>query len=296
MKSIVLRPYLGNPLKEENEIAPARCGFRSIVFNKVYHIFEEGITGGRWRIYKRISKDGYTVGSRSTALFPFGAKGVFDEFGQADPTVIYDGDWNMWFDAMDSATFWSFIGHATSKDGDKWINKGPVLGRGAKGEWDCQSVHHPCCIKYNGTYYLYYSGSDGTNIYNVKHIGLATAKDGVNWTKEKSNPVVLHGNDKEWDSKYVRPSKPIFINDRWFMFYWGYNGIHSMGLAESTDLIHWKKLGKLISGRDNHTGITASETLYEGNKIRIWYKMFNNWQLNTGEITYEYVCNSSAGL
>lgn len=75
---LIFKPYLGNPLKEINERHPARVGFRCIVFNGVYHIFEEGITGGRWRIYKRTSLDGISLGARSTALFPFGEKGSFD--------------------------------------------------------------------------------------------------------------------------------------------------------------------------------------------------------------------------
>ena len=282
-KSIIFKAYLGNPLKEVNEKTPARCGFRSIVFKDVYHIFEEGIIGGRWRIYKRTSLDGISLGSRSTALFPFGGKGAFDEFGQADPTVIYNGTWRMWFDAMNGSTEWDKIGYATSIDGNNWINKGPVLSRGEG--WDSQAVHHPVCMEHEGIYYMYYGGCDGSNHYNVKNIGLATSKDGISWIKEKTNPIITNGKYNEWDCKYVRPSVPVFIDDRWFMFYWGFDGkIHSMGVAESDDLIKWEKIGKFISGTNNHNGVTASQTLKEGSKIRMWYKMFNNWNLNTGEI------------
>ena len=51
-----------NPLKDSSGIA--RCNFRSIVFNGIYHIFEEDHVDGHWRIYKRTSDDGIDLGMK----------------------------------------------------------------------------------------------------------------------------------------------------------------------------------------------------------------------------------------
>ena len=176
---------------------------------------------------------------------------------------------------MDNTYHWDKLGYATSVDGEEWTNHGPVLSRGAGDDWDNTSIHHPVVLKHD-KYYLYYSGSDSAKPnYNVKHIGLATSLDGENWIKELSNPILRTSDD--WDSVYLRPSCPVLIGSMWVMFYWGFNGlIHSMGVAVSTDLIHWQKTGKLLSGTDSHNGVTASQVI--GN--RIYYTTWDNAQLN----------------
>lgn len=271
------------PVLKEGDF-PARCNFRCIVQkDDIYHIFEEDYTD-HWHIYKRTSNDGLRLGQRSNPLLKLGESGEFDEFGQADPTVIYDGQWQMWFDAMNRYLYWDQIGYATSEDGENWIKKGTVLSRGKKGEWDDHSVHHPIILKYD-KYYLYYSGCkkiEGNLVnYNVKNIGLAISDNGINF--EKKGVVIPVGDD--WDSEYVRPSVPVFFNGLWCMFYWGFNGyIHSMGIAISDDLINWDKRGWLIRGNDSHDGVTASHAIAFDDFIRIWYTTFDDLQLHVMDI------------
>jgi predicted GH43/DUF377 family glycosyl hydrolase len=240
-------------------------------------LFSEGFIGGRWEIYIRTSKDGVNLSEKGASIFPPGGQGSFDELGQADPTVIYDGCWKMWFDALDGNGVWDKLGYATSDDGLKWVNHGPVLSRGAG--WDSKSIHHPCCIKNNDRYYLYYSATDEDEG-NVKNIGLATSYDGVNWERIIS-PVLTVG---DWDYKYIRPSCPILINGTWNMFYWGFGDNHYMGLAESSDLISWKKKGKVLESDVIHEGITASMPLRVGNEIRIYYATFDDIYVRIAKI------------
>ena len=275
-----IRPYENNPLKEGD--FPVRCNFRCIVlYERMYHIFEEDHVHGHWRIFKRISPDGISMGHISNPLFELGGEYHFDEFGQADPTVIYDGKWKMWFDAMNRGLFWDKLGYAESDDGDNWINLGPVFSRGEKGTWDDHSVHHPVVLKHD-KYYMYYSGCqkiEGNPLnFNVKNIGLATSDDGLKW--ERQGIVIPCGNRNEWDRTYVRPSIPVRIGDKWVMFYWGFNGIHSMGYAISDDLIHWEKQGKLISGTNEHDGVTGSHAISDGHTARVWYVTFDNCRLH----------------
>jgi len=262
--------YGGNPLT-----ANGSCLFRSIInVSGTYHIFEEVIAAD-WYIQKRTSADGLTLGAASGNLFSYGAPGTFDEKGQADPTVIYDGpgDWKMWFDAKNGASVWDKLGYATSTDGTTWTKVGAILERGAAGTWDDYAVHHPCAIKHNGVYYLYYSGDDDVD-YAVKNIGLATSTDGINWTKYASNPVLSIGAGT-WDSLYLRPSCPILIHGLWYMWYWGFGGTtHKMGLATSPDLFTWTKSGMVLTaflGVQASMPILRSGTNQADKIVQIWF-------------------------
>ena len=160
-----------------------------------------------------------TFSAQSASVMSPGADGAFDETGQADPTVVYDGagDWKMWFDARNASDEWLGIGYATSADGLSWTKVGEVLSVGAPGAWDDAFVHHPCVHKHNGTYYMYYSGSDTGSLLDV---GLATSPDGTTWTKSLANPVLEHGPAGAIDEGYIRPASPVLIGDLWWMFYW----------------------------------------------------------------------------
>ena len=259
---------------------------RSIVnVGGTYHLFNEiniGYTLFQWGITKRTSSDGITFSAASAKLFPFGGSGSYDEKGQADPTVIYDGvnDWKMWFDAKTNANTWISIGYATSADGTAWSAYGAVLNKGSAGEWDDVFVHHPSVVKDGSTYYMFYAGAKSTSA-TVYKIGLATSSDGINWSKYASNPVITVGSVGQWDRGYVRPSNPIKLNGLWYMWYWGYDGTNnSMGLATSPDLQTWTKRGKLFgdpTGIDGGQQITATTAIVvEGNNtddkiINLWY-------------------------
>ena len=201
-----------------------------------------------WWISFRRSFDGLRFTSTSSPIFQPGNVGEFDEWGQADPSVLYEGpgNWKMWFDALNGSNVWDKLGYATSSDGLSWNKYGSVLERGAAGAWDDNLIHHPCVIKHNGIYYMYYSGVKAPS--GVRYqIGLATSPDGITWTKEASNPIIPYGSAGEWDSSYVRPSNPVRIGNLWYMWYWGTNGTtHAIGLATSPDLVNWTKQGKVL--------------------------------------------------
>lgn len=261
---------------------------RSVIeVNDTLHYFEEntGSNPVNWWITKRTSTDGIHFTASSDTLIEVSGGGTYDDKGTADPTVIYDGvgDWKMWFDALSSSSTWDSIGYGTSTDGLTWTNEGGVIGKGSSGAWDGNAVHHPVCIKYNGTYYLYYSGSKDTSNGNgvVGEIGLATSTDGLTFTKEASNPVLNRGAYGSWDGGYLRPSAPQLINGIWYMWYWGYSNTttkHATGLATSTDLINWTKQGIVLDR--NGSGSTATTfVLKEGTDTRdkilqMWFTVY----------------------
>jgi predicted GH43/DUF377 family glycosyl hydrolase len=265
----------------------------NVLVSGTYHIFSEEFSTV-WYILKNTSTTGTSWGTSSSALLAAGSAGQFDQGGQADPTVIYDGagDWKMWYDATKGAdTAWT-LGYATSTDGTTWTKYGQILTRGTTATGDKSGLHHPACIKYDGTYYLFYSASN-TDALGRGNIHLATSTDGINWTKYSGNPILSKGTTGTFDDVYLRPSEPIFIHDTWYMWYWSYDGAnHQMGLATSKDLYNWTKKGQVLTG----SGITASTAIKkEGTNpkdvmLKQWYFSWpsNGVMFNTIAVPNEF--------
>lgn len=88
---------------------------------------------------------------------------------------------------------------AYSVDGIYWIRYGstPVLlPSGNPSQWDGMYTFRPTIVQIGGVYHMWYSGSDGTSgtygcqqgRYYARGVGHATSTDGINWTKDSSNP------------------------------------------------------------------------------------------------------------
>ena len=284
--------YAGNLLPVQH---PSQLGmFRAMVLVEgVYHSFEEVNTGGTnptWTVNKRTSTDGIVFGDRSAALMAAGGAGTYDYNGQADPSVIYDGagDWKMYYDAM-SQTGWFDLGLATSADGTTWTKQGSILQRGASGAWDDYAVHHPACVKHNGVYYLFYSASGDAPL-TVKHIGVATSPDGVTFTKHGTTPVISAGGEGTFDAQYIRPSVPVLIYGIWYMWYWACDAAdkHTMGLAKSTDLLTWTKMG-MVYEATTETNVQASNIIYKEGTGEL-DKICQMWYTNGTHFYFANIC------
>ncbi|MCK5217163.1 MAG: hypothetical protein KAJ93_05215 [Methanosarcinales archaeon] len=92
----------------------------------------------------------------------------------------------------------------------EWEDQGIILKAGDPGSWDFRlnGMISPCLIiKKNGTYFLYYVGSDGDrghphNDGGPRHrkLGVATSSDGINFVKYSGNPILTfspNGNEEE---------------------------------------------------------------------------------------------------
>ena len=280
----VISAYPCNPMVSANHLLRS-----PIIVDGIYYMYEEWSDADTWYIGYRTSSNGVDWSARSSALLTKGTAGQFDDWGQADPSVIVeDGTWKMWFDATQgSFTNWISHGYATSPDGVNWTKYGAVIDRGESGEWDDFAIHHPCVLKHNGLYYMFYSGSN--QAYSptfVHHIGLATSPDGINWTKHANNPIILAGESGEWDFGYVRPSTPIFINGLWYMYYWGSSAKNTLadttatGLATSPDLITWTKIGKVLDDAIGTYSMLRQGTNTKDKMIKMW--------------SYDYSANSGS--
>jgi predicted GH43/DUF377 family glycosyl hydrolase len=127
--------------------------------------------------------------------------------------------------------------------GSTWVKDpgNPVLDVGAPGAWDDSRVVAGPVILESGVYRMWYTGWDGT--VNVHfQVGLATSSDGVNWTREATNPVLALGSPGTWDDESVAQAAVIKDGGVYKMWYSGNDGsVGRIGYATSTDGISWNK-------------------------------------------------------
>ncbi len=113
-----------------------------------------------------------------------------------------------------------------------WVDDpvGAVLDVGSPGAWDDTEVIGPTVWIEGGTWYMLYVGS-GT----YRAAGLATSPDGVNWTRDPSNPVLTEAGE---NLEIIGVMK---VGSTYYAFH---NNVASgldrrTGLATSTDLVNW---------------------------------------------------------
>jgi predicted GH43/DUF377 family glycosyl hydrolase len=78
----------------------------------------------------------------------------------------------------------------------------------------------------------------------VGHIGYAESQNAITWTRPYPEPVLSPGNYGEWDATNVTPGAIIKVDGIYKMYYGGWadqEGQWSIGLATSSDGIHWNK-------------------------------------------------------
>jgi uncharacterized repeat protein (TIGR01451 family) len=114
----------------------------------------------------------------------------------------------------------------------------PVLSVGPSGSWDEDDVRAPVVLYLDGLYRMWYTGDDGSG---PSQIGLASSTDGVNWTKEASNPVLSPS--ESWEEQGIRAGSVVSDGSVYRMWYTGYDSgwVARIGYATSPDGVTWTK-------------------------------------------------------
>lgn len=158
------------------------------------------------------------------------AKNPVIEFGDTmknfmwgDPSVIKEnGVYKMWMGAEDITKNPLEVKayYATSDDGIDWdIRKEPVL-RPTPGAWDSHGIEVPSVIKVGSTYHMYYTGYDQDFSAAVYSIGHATSKDGINWTKDPNNPLIVPNEDPlKWGFFTTAEPAVVHHNGTFYLYY-----------------------------------------------------------------------------
>lgn len=130
----------------------------------------------------------------------------------------------------------SRLGYAESSDGIHFVrHPQPVLSPEAEYEKG-GGVEDPRLVKFGDTYYLTYTG------YNKKdaQLCLATSRDLIHWERKG---VILPAYKGNWNTGWTKSGAivPERIDGKYWMYFLGTTPDKNdqMGLAYSTDLIHW---------------------------------------------------------
>ena len=165
----------------------------------------------------------------------------WESAGTFNPAVvIYDGKVVMLYRAQD-AHGTSRLGYAESTDGIHFTRRPePVLSPEADYEKG-GGVEDPRLVQFGDTYYLTYTG------YNTKdaQLCLATSKDLIHWDRKG---VLLPAYKGNWNTGWTKSGAivPEKIDGSYWMYFLGTTPDKNdqMGLAYSTDLLHWTEATK----------------------------------------------------
>jgi sucrose-6-phosphate hydrolase SacC (GH32 family) len=149
----------------------------------------------------------------------------------------------------------------------------PVLETGPYMAWDEQAVADPYVIRIGGEFYMYYLGQDRAA---RQRLGLARSPDGVHWRKLRTNPILELGAPGSFDENGL--GEPAVWQARGF--YWmlytgrGAGEVRRMGMARSTDGVHWTKLAVVFTGAhewDSKVICDPTVEVLDDSTVAVWF-------------------------
>jgi predicted GH43/DUF377 family glycosyl hydrolase len=177
--------------------------------------------------------------SKTPVLSPQGSG--WESAGTFNPAVIQAGDKIVMLYRAQDAQGVSRLGYADSTDGTHFTRRPePVLSPDADYEKG-GGVEDPRLVRFGDLYYLTYTG------YNTKdaQLCLATSRDLIHWDRKG---VILPAYKGNWNTGWTKSGAivPEMIDGKYWMYFLGTTPDKNdqMGLAYSTDLIHWTEATK----------------------------------------------------
>jgi predicted GH43/DUF377 family glycosyl hydrolase len=150
----------------------------------------------------------------------------------------------------------------------------PVLAHGPFESWDERAVADPYVIFVHPYYYMYYLGQDRAQPPRQR-LGMARSSDGVRWTKSLANPILAPGPPGAFDEAGAGEPAVWQSQNFYWMLYTGrdFSERRRLGLARSTDGVHWTKLPAVFSGASawDSQVICDPTVLLDGGEIKVWF-------------------------
>jgi hypothetical protein len=221
------------------------------------------------------SKDGLVWGKPAIVLGPNKASGWEDDVNR--PVVIESGGvYRMWYTGQAKGRSW--IGYATSKDGQTWkrASNRPVLS--PEKPWEKVAVMCPHVLydERAKQYRMWYSA--GVQ-YEPDAIGYATSSDGLKWSKHDGNPIFRPEPKNAWEKDRVTGCQVVQHKSWHLMFYIGFANKHHarIGLARSKDgITRWQRhpANPIIrpgKGKWDGDAVYKPYAILDGKRWLLWY-------------------------
>ncbi len=195
-----------------------------------------------------------------------------------DVTLIQEeGVFKMWFSWRTKKS----MGYTESKDGVHWSEPQIVLSPTDSG-WE-ELINRSSVVRHNGRYYMWYTGQTSGN----SRIGFATSDDGIHWTRESKDPVLVP--EADWEKVAVMCPDVVW-NEEKKLFEMRYSGgeqyePNAIGYATSPDGKTWTKYAAnpIFKPDPNcvweQHKVTAGQAVRRGEWVYLFYIGFENENL-----------------
>ena len=168
----------------------------------------------------------------------------------------------------------------TSSDGINWSPQGNLTILKVNGEpIDAGPYGTPTVWIENGKKYLFYERND-------LGVWLATSEDFKTWTNVQDEPVLEMG-PESYDAAAVAANQIVKYNEKYYMFYHGSSNpdwmdpnvvaLWTSNVAESTDLINWKKYPNNPIVEGDHS---SPILVFDGNEYLLYTMHDKVWRYN----------------
>ena len=230
-----------------------------------------GYDGKTWHTGLATSPDGVVWRKHGRVLSP-GANTWEGGYIAANGAALIDsGEILYWYQAGEPPR----IGLARSRDGSSWHKHAePVLRGGPRGSWDERAVADPYAFRAGDWLYLAYLGEDRAR---RQRLGIARSRDGVQWEKLRSSPILELGAAGAFDENGLGEPAIWSSHGRWWMLYTGRDRkeYRRLGLAFSVDGLKWRRYSDaaVLSGSEawNSKVVCDPEVEMMANGIRVWF-------------------------
>lgn len=185
-----------------------------------------------------------------------------------DPTVVeVDGTFYMYYSYAPTGEM-DRIHLATSDDGMRWKPRGQVISPGPMGTWDSLKVGRPSVIYEDGTFKLWYDGTEADPQHpdrirpgTGRHVGFASSSDGYSFRKE---PQPVYHNAGAVDVAH--------IGDRYIMLHESREGTHrAVGSTETSFEYQGLLLPRSGETYDRYGQVTPMLLVEDGCWTAIYY-------------------------
>ena len=240
------------------------------VRNGAYYNYYSGYDGNTWSTLVAQSSDGLHWSSPRIVLGNRPDKP--DTYIAANGSALcHDQECDYWYVAGGrNAGQIQYLVDPFRMARSRWV----VLLHGPFDSWDERAVADPYVIRLDPYWYMYYLGQDRAAP-TRQRIGLARSDDNDRWQKLASNPILEAGKPGDFDEAAVGEPAVFQYRNSYWMFYTGnrYSNERTIGLARSSDGVHWTKLPLSITGRSawNSKVLCDPTVLVEGDTIRVWF-------------------------
>ncbi len=233
--------------------------------NDTLRMWYSGHDGSTWRILGAV-REAETGWRRLGIAIDAGLAGESDDYGVEAPCVIKTpAGYLMAYGGFDGEV--TRLHMASSEDGQHWVSQGTIMQRG---EEDTVAATDPCLVVTGERWWLFFSGSDGSEDGRRAAILGAVSQTGASW--DRLGTIL----EPDSDELAVRDPCVIDTTKGFRMFFASdYGERVGIAMATSSDGVLWDRHGSVLDalgeGLEGSTVEAPCIVRLKDGSLRMWY-------------------------